>query len=296
MLRRLILTLVLAAAVTACTSVPTERAIAAHGVVLAPDRASANATARLLDDMSERLATLDAGLEVRPMEVWVFAELDDADVYGGYDEANGRILLDARRLHPSATLAHELVHAYEPASWARLPAVVREGLADHLAARAVPEIAAPMRASRAISLASYAADGLPVPIRTDGGSLLMTRVAVPVETDLTPLEALALPNGKIRAAGDGQTLKALYGMGLLIVSRAGMDTLVALAQEPGDGPLVAPQRILDAARLPADKAAWMPAIEGLLTGPEERRLVRRMFGLLAMPEDDFEAPDANMRD
>jgi len=282
-------------AATACTSVPSTRAMATHGVVMAPDRASATETARLFDDMSARLDALGVGLEVRPTEVWVFDEMDDADVYGGFDSANGRILLDAHRRHPAATLAHELVHAYEPASWQRLPAVVREGLADYLAARAVPEIAAQMRAARAISLASYAIEGLPVPVPDGRGTLLMTRAGVPVETDLTPTQALELPNGRIRAAGDGQVLKALYGMGLLIVSRAGLDVLVALAQEEGDPSLVSPLRILEVARLDPDKTLWLPAIEGLLQGPEERLLVRQLLGLPPLPQDSSGQPDARVR-
>ena len=63
---------------TACTSVPSTRVIAANGVVLAPSRASATETARLFDEMSARLDALGVGLEVRPMEVWVYDELDES--------------------------------------------------------------------------------------------------------------------------------------------------------------------------------------------------------------------------
>ena len=279
----------------ACTSVPSSRVATANGVVLAPDRPTADRTAQLLDEMTERLDALGVGLEIRPLEVWLFDDLHDGDVYGGYDASKRRILLDAHRRHPAATLAHELVHAYEPASWSRLPAAVREGIADHLAARAVPEIAAEMRAARAISLASYAIGGLPVSVRSDSGTVQLTRAGVPVETDLEPLEILAIPHGRIRSAGDGQTLKAIYGMGLLIVTRAGIEPLVALASEPGSTDLVAPEDVLAAARLSPDAGTWGPAIDGLLEGPEERRLVREMLGLPPAPLHDSEATDGEMR-
>ncbi len=289
--------LILVVALNGCASVPSERALAVNGVVFADDQRTATRTAELLDEMSARLDALDVGLVVRPLEVWLFAKLDDADIYGGYDAPRHRILLDAQRKHPAATLAHELVHAYEPLSWARLPAVVREGLADHLAARAVPEIAAQMRAARAVSLASYATGGLPISVEGPTGRISMTRLAVPIsETTLSPLEALALPHGGIRAAGDGQTLKALYGMGLLIVSRAGRERLVEIAQNEGDGALVDPSLILAAARLSADKTTWLPAIEGLLQGREELDFARQMLGQPPLPQDDSNASDADVRD
>jgi hypothetical protein len=282
--------------VASCSSIPSERAQAVNGVVLAPERSEAESTAKLLDEMSARLDALGAGLVVRPIEVWLFDRLDDRDVYGGYDAANQRIFLDASRRHPAATLAHELVHAYEPATWERLPAVVREGLADYLAAQAVPEIAPEMRAARAISLASYAVGGLPVSVESSGGTRHLTRAGVTVGTDLSPREALALPHGTIRSAGDGQVLKALYGMGLLIVTRTGLTSLVALAQGPGTEPLVPPDLVLAAARLGPDKTTWLPAIEALLEGPEDDRLVREMLGLPPLPQDDLTAPDVDVRD
>jgi hypothetical protein len=284
----------------ACTSMPSARAVAVNGVVLAPDDATAREAASLLDEMTARLDALDAGLEIRPLHVWLLDEVGDGDVYGGYDRPNHRILLDVHRKHPAATLAHELVHAYEPERWSRLPAVVREGLADHLAALAVPEIAVDMRAARAISLASYATGGLPVPVTTAEGRVIMTSGGVPVETELTPVEALEIPHGRIRAAGDGQVLKALYGMGLLIVRRAGIAKLEELASATAGG-LVPPDVILAAARLDDDPATWGPAIEGLLEGPDERRRVREMLGLGAPPpsepaHDELSSPPSDMRD
>jgi len=281
----------------ACTSLPDVREVAVHGVVMAPDRESATRTARIWDDVAPRLAALDAGLVVRPVEVWLFDRVDDENVYGGFDEGNARVLLDVERRHPEITLAHELVHAYEPPSWARLPAVVREGLADWLASRAVPGTAAEMRASRAVSLASYAVGGLPVPVEEDG-HVRIARMGVPVETELTPLEALRIPHGRIRSAGDGRTLKALYGMGLLIATRAGLDRLTALsreAQEQGRD-VVPPESILEAARLDPDPATWLPAIEGLVAEPEQQAAVRRVLRLAAVPPGDRVPIPARVRD
>jgi len=295
------LVFVACAAAAGCTSLPDTRAVAVHGVVMAPDRPTAVATVRLWDDIAPRLIDLDAGLEVRPVEVWLFDRLDDEDVYGGYDARNRRVLLDAVRQHPDITLAHELVHAYEPAGWDRLPAVVREGLADWLASRAVPDTAAEMHASRAISLASYATGGLPMPL-VDGDEVRMVRMGVPVDTDLTPTEALAIRHGRIREAGDGATLKALYGMGLLIVTRAGEARLTALSREAAErgDPLVSPEQILAAARLDADPTTWLAAIEGLVAEPEQQAAVRRVLGLATQagspPQDERAAMPGVVRD
>lgn len=284
-------------ALAACTSLPDVRADAAHGVVWAHDRRTATETARLWDDVAPRLAALDAGLEPRPVEVWLFERLDDDNVYGGFDVRSGRVLLDAHRSHPSVTLAHELVHAYEPASWGRLPAVVREGLADWLAAQAIPETADEMRASRAVSLASYAVGGLPMPLG-EGDTVAMARIGVPVETDLTPLEALRIPHGHIRRAGDGQVLKALYGMGLLIVSRAGLERLTGLSEQAAAGgqELVAPEDVLAAARLDPDPSTWLGAIEGLIAEPQQQAAARRLLGLTALPRDEPDAAAGDVRD
>ncbi len=280
-----------------CTTLPDVREVAAHGVVMAPDRATATATARLWDDVAPRLEALDAGLELRPVQVWVFDDVEGESIYGGFDQRGGRILLDAHRRHPTVTLAHELVHAYEPAAWERLPAVVREGLADWLASRAVPAAAAEIRASRAVSLASYATGGLPLPV-TEGGRVRMVKMGVPVDTALTPLEALRIPHGHIRGAGDGQTLKALYGMGLLIVTRTGPARLTELSRAAAaHGPgLVTPQAILAAARLPAEAATWLAAIEGLVAAPTEQAEVRRVLGLAPLAASDPAGADAGMRD
>lgn len=277
-----------------CTSLPDVQEPAAHGVVWAHDRATADLTARLWDSVAPRLVALDAGLEVRPVEVWLFEDLDETDVYGGFDIGSGRILLDARRSHPEITLAHELVHAYEPASWSRLPAVVREGLADWLASCAVPELADEMHASRAISLASYAVGGLPMSLDV-GETVALARISVPVETDLAPLDALRIPHGRVRSAGDGQVLKALYGMGLLIVTRAPLSDLVELSRQAearGD-PIVRPEDVLAAARLDPDPSTWLPAIEGLIATPERQAFARRILGLSPLEPD---AAPAGVRD
>jgi hypothetical protein len=281
----------------ACSSLPDVRHASAHGVVWAPDHETAVETARLWEDVTPRLEALDAGLEVRPVEVWLFDRLDDENVYGGYDVRSGRILLDASRRHPSITLAHELVHAYEPRSWDRLPAVVREGLADWLASRAVPEKAAEMRASRAISLASYAVGGLPMPLSEDS-AVTITKMGVPVDTEVTPLEALRIRHGHIRRAGDGQTLKALYGMGLLIATRAGIPRLEELSREAAEegAELVPPERILASARLDPDPSTWLPAIEALIAEPEQQEAVRRILGLPAPAAAEHDAGRSGVRD
>lgn len=280
-----------------CTTLPDVREVAVHGVVLAPDRASARETARIWDDVAPRLEALDAGLVVRPVEVWLLDGVDDANVYGGYDVDRSRVLLDVERRHPEITLAHELVHAYEPESWARLPAVVREGLADWLASCAVPGSAAEMRASRAVSLASYALGGLPVPVEEEG-RVRIARMGVEVNTDLTPLDALRIPHGRIRSVGDGRTLKALYGMGLLIATRAGLDRLTTLSREAEEEgrELVPAQRILEAARLDPDPATWLPAIEGMIAQPEQQAAVRRVLGLGDLPPGDPAPNPGGVRD
>ena len=282
-----------------CAGLPDVRAGSAYGVVLAPDSESAAETVRLWNDVAPRLGGLGAGLEIRPVEVWLFDRVDDETVYGGYDTRHRRSMLDVERAHPAVTLAHELVHAYEPPTWDRLPAVVREGLADWLASRAVPEKAAQMRASRAISLGSYAVGGLPVPV--DGPAGVMTvRMGVPVDTDLTPLAALRIPHGHVRAVRDGATLKALYGMGLLIVTRAGLERLTRLSLDARAAglELVPPERILEAARLGEDPATWLSAIEDLIAAAEDQAEVRRLLGIAprAVSPGDPAASPGGMRD
>lgn len=281
-----------------CAALPTERAAALHGVVLAPDAVTAAETARLFDEIAPRLLALDAGLVRRPLEIWVYDELDDEHVYGGFDAPHGRVLLEAVRRHPGFTLAHELVHAYEPESWSALPAVVREGLADWLAARAVPEVAPEMRASRAVSLASWAVGGLPYPVEDASGAVVLLRLGVPVESDLTPAQALAIPQGEIRAARDAQTLKALYGLGLLVVSRAGLEPLVRLSEEAraAGRERVAPQRILEAAGLSPEKEAWLPAIQGLVRGRDEEAALRRILHVPPAPGVEGAAEPSDVRD
>lgn len=263
----------------ACVSMPSERVETPYGTVCAEDLKEAKATASLLAELAPAVLAVDSSFRPRPVEVWMLDQVGSEYLYGGFDSA-GRILLEIVPHFRRSSLAHELVHAFEGPEWASLPAVMQEGLADWVAARVAPEEGPALRANRAVSLASYVGSGLRIPVVMDDRREVCFILRVAFPEALTVDEALRVPHNQIQSAGTGKFMQALYGLGLFLCSRIGLENLLDLSRraERGGLDLIPPEWIYEAARLDPDPSTWAEAVQDFISGQEEQRVLRRIIG------------------
>ncbi len=283
--RASLLGLVAAALVsTACRSAPRAAVATPWGEARAATRADAERVAALLEDLAPRVRALLPDTVDRPTDVWLepFDEAAEAsgrpEVVGLTTLATGRIRVRRDRLGRDAdfVLAHELVHALLGPSWDPLPALLKEGLCDVVAARLAPEPAVRVHAVRFVD-AAFSDPGMALELSYSGPSGgVRTQVVIPISgaERLDPVPALALAGGGLAAHEDPGDESALYGYGLLVADRIvrhlGLDGLHALclrAAEAGHEVVPTPW-LLAAAGLDEEPASWRRALVQGLATPE----------------------------
>lgn len=203
-------------ALPACLAPPPRHHVAAsQGQVLGDSMGQARLVAELLDDLAPRVRRLLPGTRDAPLEVWVQRRLElyrnwsvDDDVPAFTVEGEHRIHMlenDPRDL--SAALAHELVHALLDESWASLPPVLEEGLADWVQEVLHPELAASLRADH-LAKAGSAFGGLPFGLWQPGGlgGRQLARFRFPTGVDLG--EPLGDP--VVAIDGGGRTRSSIW--------------------------------------------------------------------------------------
>lgn len=234
--------------------------------------------AQLVPEVEALLGTRSAA----PLDVWVqeepaqfaFGAGSYADADGFYASATKRIHLRRGADRVDRTLAHELVHALLPVEWAELPGTLEEGVCDLVSQQLVPDAAARLRAGR-LSAAAFATGGLMLEVRIDlpaedGAAQASLRTRLRLEGDppvaVDPRRVFREDAGLSGTTLDTQERKALYGLGYLVVSRAG--------QRIGwDG-----LRALCALRGPGAEAAWLQAADLDLDQPGLRLAIGAEFG------------------
>jgi hypothetical protein len=269
-----------------CVQPPSESVDTPYGVVRADTAEQARELAEMLNELRPRVVALLPDAVDRSTEVWLDSGLRGSELAGDESVAAltnisaGRIQLrgDAGGIDLDFLLAHELVHALMGESWDPLPAVMKEGLCDSLAARLVPKSAPLARALRMFAARfAFGDQALDLALtEPDFGGRWGTRIdiASPGVLRRDPLDALALQGRGIRLHGDTEDEDALYGYGLLVVERAidriGVEGLNAMCREARDAgsEVVPPDWLLWAAGLDTDLDTWDRALAEAF-GPAE---------------------------
>jgi hypothetical protein len=300
----------------ACSSPPPAAVPTPFGIVRADTEAEAREVADMLLFLRPRLHALLPDTVDRPTEVWLDETLrgnglaDEPSVAALTNLTAGRIQLrgDETGISLDFLLAHELVHALMGASWDRLPAVMKEGLCDAVAARLVPRSAPLARALRMFAARfAFGDQALDLAVTEPGfGARWGTRIEIasPGVERRGPLEALALRGRGVRLHADSDDEDVLYGYGLLLVERTiarlGLDGLHSIClQAESDGLQTVPVPwLLWAAELDADPATWERALAESL-GPRELEeltahlsaaLADALVGNLRYRYPDFDGP------
>ena len=269
-----------------CVQTPPESVATPYGVVRADTAEQARELAETLVDLRPRVVALLPDAVDRSTEVWLDSRLrgselaDDRNVAAVTNVSAGRIQLrgDDAGIDLDFLLAHELVHALMGESWDPLPAVMKEGLCDTLAARLVPRSAAPARALRLFAARfAFGDQALDLALNEPGlGGRWGTRIdiASPGVERRGPMDALALRGRGVRLQGDVDDEDALYGYGLLVVERSvdrvgleGLHMLCIAADEQGED-VVPGDWLLWAAGLDADPRSWDRALAEAFGPPE----------------------------
>lgn len=246
--------LLLGASLAACASrpLPPLECPCPVGSVRAYDAVEGRRMAEYLGDLAPRVVELLPEAVLEPLDVRVLRA--DQLAYGRGSTFHGHMEFGPCRgeVIEQLVVAHELVHWTLRGAWRRLPAVVEEGLADHLAGELVPEA---------------------LPHRHLDYIFAMRRLmrGDPPEVAAT----LALDHGGLEQVADEIERSALYSLGYVIARSIGIEALHALcerAEEEGHA-RVPPEWLLEAAAFDAPEAAvWYRAVRKLY-GPEERRLL-----------------------
>lgn len=270
----------------ACVQPPQAAVATPYGVVRADTSEQARELAEMLVDLRPRVVALLPDAVDRSTEVWLDTRLRGSELAGDRSVAAltnvsaARIQLrgDATGIDLDFLLAHELVHALMGDSWDPLPAVMKEGLCDTLAARLVPRSAPLARALRMFAARfAFGDQALDVALSEPGlGGRWGTRIdiASPGVERRAPMDALALRGRGVRLHADTEDEDVLYGYGLLIVERAvrrvgieGLHTLCVQSGEQDEG-VVPLDWLLWAAGLDTDPHTWDRALAEAF-GPEE---------------------------
>jgi hypothetical protein len=264
-------------AVAGCrASAPPLAVDSAYGVVRAKDESAASDASRALDRLVPRVLAVLPGVEERPIEVWLQRELMiwrgapfPDHVAGMAEFEHGRIYLRDEDAELELHLAHELVHLMLGPEWDTLPAVLEEGLCDHVAHEIAGDSRSALRVWRLLEAAgAFGGVDARVEFRLPGqdrrrGNSQVHEVRLgagdPSASSLSAIVALddsAVFRESTADAGGG-----LYGVGYFlierIVTRRGYDGVLELCRDAARAgkPRVALDAILAAAELTDDREA-----------------------------------------
>ncbi|MCB9898757.1 MAG: hypothetical protein H6825_12200 [Planctomycetes bacterium] len=282
----------------ACAASEPEAAVdTPYGTARAAQAGDAERLALMLLDLGPRVRALLPDTLDRPTEVWLddFAgdvDLDERPGLVGFTTlGQGRIRIRADRLGLDAdfVLAHELVHALLGESWAPLPAILKEGLCDTLAARLSPEAGARVRGVRLLS-AGHGWAGMQVEISTFEPGLRTRRAEELPFQDADappPFDALGVAGAGIHLHDPLEHQDAYYGYGMLVVERivdrvgfSGLHELCLAAASLGEDS-VPPEWLLATAELDHDPRTWRDAILERQGLPELTAVVEQLAEPLA---------------
>ncbi len=271
-------------ALPACLApAPRHEVASAAGRVLGDSPTQARLVSELLDDLAPRVRALLPGTRAEPLEVWVQRRLAlysnwtvDDDVPAFTVEGEHRIHMlenDPRDL--SAALAHELVHALLGPTWASLPPVAEEGLADWVQEQLHPELAGSLRADH-LAKAGAAFGGLRFGLWQSGslGGRQLASFSFPSGDELgAPIDdpQAAIDDGGRSRRSFWQPYEVsvsdprLYGLGYVAVvsalERIGVDGLHARCRAASErGERLTAAELLQAGGLTADVDHWRQEI------------------------------------
>jgi hypothetical protein len=271
-------------AIASCRAAPTSAVRTPYGEARAERPDEARQLALLLSDLAPRVRDLLPDCRSRTTDVWL-DDLLGGDAPDGRPEVVGLTSLESGRIHlrrdrlgldADFILAHELVHAHLGPSWKPLPAILKEGLCDVVAARLAPTSAVRVRAVRLVD-ASFSDPGMALELTySEPGGAGRTRVPIPIsgQDRFDPVPALGLAGGGIQAHEVPGDESALYGYGLLvtdrIVSFIGLEGLheLCLRSTSAGHEVVPTPWILAAAGLDESAESWRAALVHGLAAPE----------------------------
>lgn len=265
----------LALGVPGCAGPPLAEVATPYGDVHAESQEQANHLAALLLRLHPGVGRLLPDSLDRDTDVWLAdfsrdPQLADRPGVVGFTSVRGaEIRIRADRLGQDAdfVLAHELVHALLGPSWDPLPAILKEGLCDALAARLAPESAARVRGIRLFE-AGRAWPALELELSTfDPGLRRRRKLAVPLAAGgVGPVTALQRPGAGIHLHDGWDDEDALYGYGLLVAERildrvgvVGLHELCKQATAVGEETVPAAW-LLSTAELDERPSTWARAI------------------------------------
>jgi len=253
------------------------------GAVRAARREDAVEMALFVERIAPRVAAAMPNRRDVPIDIRLVEELG-REHWGGatITTETGRWIelpADRRDAPAQAILAHELVHFWLGPQWSALPPVLEEGLAIHLAHKAVPEAAPRERGELALVLGtlldgSVTFDGPGVARGDAGPELTPARARYTLSAriaagDIPPLRSvLALESNEIARSAAPGVRAVLDALAYVIVDRIGIPKLERLCEQA---------RVLGHARIPGD---WIWPAARIV--PEEpvslERAVREMLG------------------
>jgi hypothetical protein len=222
------------------------------GEVRAYEAAQGARMVEYITDLAPRVLELVPSTELEPLDVRVLRA--DQLAYGRGSTFRAHMEFGPCRgeLIERLVVAHELVHWSLRGAWRHLPAVVEEGLADHVAGALVPEA---------------------LPHRHLDYIFAMRRLMRGEPPDV--LATLALDHAGLERVADEVERSALYSLGYVIARAIGVEGLHALCERAraAGHARVPPEWLAEAAALGAlDASTWYRSVRRLY-GPEERRLL-----------------------
>lgn len=160
-MRSKLVLLVLLLSIVGCRAAAPPRAVeSSYGVVRARSAEDANDASLALERLVPRVLATLPGAEERPIEVWLQNELMiwqgspfPDHVAGMAEYEHGRIYLRDEDAELELHLAHELVHLMLGPEWDTLPAVLEEGLCDHVAHEVASDARSSLRVWRLLEAA-----------------------------------------------------------------------------------------------------------------------------------------------
>jgi len=188
-----------------------------------------------------------------------------------------------------AILAHELVHFWLGGAWAALPPVLEEGLAIHVAHRAVPEAAPRERGELALVLGtlldgSITFTGPGVERGAEGPKFTLGKARYRLHAridarELPPLESVFTLEADELARSDAPGVRAvLDALAYVVVERIGVEKLHRLCVQAGvlGHARIPSDWIWSAARIDPDEPVSLErAVSDMLGTPEIRALLLR---------------------
>lgn len=228
------------------------------GIVRAARRDDAVEIGAVVERVAPRVVSALPDRNAAPLDIRLVAELG-RDHWGGatITTEDGRWIElphDGRDAAAQAIVAHELVHYWLGGEWAALPPVLEEGLAIHVAHRAVPEAAARERGELALVLGtllrgSITFTGPGVRRGPEGPTLTRERARYTLRAridarEIPPIgDVFALESADLARASAVGVRAVLDALAYVVVARVGVDKLHTLCAQA---------RMLGHARIPSD--------------------------------------------